>query len=152
VPGATLHVGDSGALSFGVANLAAADGYSETLVATVASLSGGLFAGLSGGVGTTARLAPGASTAVGVSVNTAKAAVIKGVAAVTVASDGGVGVASLDGLSQTSLGTQNLGVTFTVDNFAHPDFQVESGTAATVTGTGLTETLNFGTIARGTGC
>lgn len=161
IPGATIHVGDSGNFSIGVRNIAGGPGglisaqaipafgnFTEALVATLTGTTGGLIA-----TPGTLRLAPNAAGAFVVTVNTTAASTTSGSALLTLASDGGTGAGSLDGLGLTSLGDRSIAVNITVDNYAHPDFQVTKGgpIAGAVSGNGTAETLDLGIIAHHSG-
>jgi hypothetical protein len=142
-----LHVGDSGRAPISVSNTDPADGFSETLVATMASTSGGVTEAPGD---PPAQVAPGAtdSSSLAVAFSTAQAAVISGIANISLTSDGGTGTNSLDGLGQTALGTRALPVSITVNNFA----QAAIGSDGNLTPNGTAAnnyTLNLGSAEQG---
>lgn len=139
-----LHVGDAGKVTLKVANTAVADGLSESLIAAVASTSGGLLASSSG---PTADIASGASdSTLAVAVNTSTAGTISGSATVSLTSDGGTGAGSIDGKGQTPLTPATVPLTATIDNYAVSSLtETVNGVAAKPVGA----TLNLGTFQQG---
>ncbi len=137
-----VHVGDPGTATLTVTNGTAADGYSENLVAALASVTGGLGIATSG---PTADIAPGRSEsqALGLTFSTAQAATISGGATLSLVSDG----SGIDGLGKTALAAATVPVSITVDNLALARFEAIGG--GTLTQTGNQATLALGSIAAG---
>ncbi len=147
-PASTIvHVGDPGILSLTVANTAPADGYSETLLASIASTTGGFFP-INGASG---PIAAGANTStLSVGFSTSTAGVLTGVAGLELTSDGGTGIGSIDGLGTIRLAPQSVPLSVTVNNFAVPELHETSG-GGTFTRLGNAYTLDLGTIGSGSG-
>ena len=139
----TVHVGDAGTAALSLSNTAPADGYSETLDATLTGTSGAITATTGA---TAAVLAGQTSNAFTVGFSTAQAGVDTGTATIGVGSDG----SSIDGLGQTAEAAVTAPVTVTVDNYAKAAFQNLSG-IGTLTVNGNNATINLGTLALGTG-
>ena len=142
----TVHVGDTVAPSLTISNTDPADGYSENLLATLTAVPAGVSIS---GSGATPDIAAGASdSSLGLSVSTAAAAIITGNATVALTSDGGTGASAIDGLGQLSLGTVQVPVSVTVDNYAVAATSVAvNGTATPLEG----GTLSLGTLQLGSG-
>ncbi len=141
-PGAFItHVGQTTGLTIGVANTAAADGYSEALLANAVSASTGLVA-----AGTTGEVLAGGSSDLTVGVATGTAGTVSGHVTPDLASDG----RGIDGLGTVDLGQQVVTVTGTVQNYATATLEQVSG-AGTLTGSGTTWTLNFDTLTQRAG-
>ena len=141
-----LHVGDPGVLSLVVANTDPADGFSENLRATLASVSGpfGAIAGQS-----TGAIAAGVtSTALAISVSTSTAAQLTGSATVALSSDGGAIGSGVDGLGMLSLPSQIAQLSVTVDNYAAASLKLLAGSGM-LTSSGSNYTLNLGTVSQG---
>ena len=119
-----LHVGDPGTIALDVTNTAAADGFSENLIASLAAVSGQF---TPDATGPTREIAAGGTddTSLSIDVSTATAGMVSGTATIDLVSDGGTGAEGLDGLGQTVL-TPEV-VPFTVD--------VESNAPPVITGT-----------------
>ncbi len=143
------HVGDPGVETLNVANVAAADGFSENLIATLIGTTGSLTAT---GSGPTGDIAAGASDAASLqlSFSTASAGVISGSALVALTSDGGTGAGSIDGLGTIALPSQAVPITINVNNFATAAVVAPSN-FGTLTTIGNSETLDLGTVAENTG-
>ena len=141
-----VHVGDGGGSyneALTVANADPADGYSEGLRAAALGVASGP---LSTATGNTGDLTAGSSdsNSLTVTVSTAAAANISGTVAVAETSDG-IGV---DTLGLTSLGTVDVPVNVTIDNYATAAFE-QTGGAGTLTQSGTIYTLDLGTIVAG---
>src|SRR5262249_41940710 len=120
------------------ANIAATDGYSENLIASVAGITGGVTA-----AGSTGDIAPGAtSSAITLGFSTATAGVVGGVT-LAYQSDG----TGIDGLGQIGDGQQTVSVT--VNNYAAPVIEKVSG-AGTFSGNPTSGyTLDLGPVLQG---
>ena len=142
-----VHVGDPGTVALSVGNTAAADGFSENLLGTLASVTGGL--GIAA-AGPTGEIAAGTSDAASLRLDfaTTQAGTVSGTATVDLTSDGGTGAGSIDGLGTTALTPQTVPVAITVDNYANPVFEDVSNPGA-ITGSGTAYTLNLGTVTQG---
>jgi hypothetical protein len=143
-----VHVGDPGTVALTVGNTAAADGFSENLLASLASVTGGISIAAAGPTG---EIAAGSSdtTSLRLGFSTASAGTIAGTATVDLTADGGIGGGG-DGLGTTALAPQTVAATVTVDNFSNPVFEDVSGAGTFIPGT-TAYTLNLGTITQGTG-
>ncbi len=107
---ANHHVGDVVLQTVTLANAAAADGYSENLDASVASVTGGL-----SGQGSVSGLAAGASsTAITLALGTATAGAFSGTATLNLLSDG----TGIDNLGTTVLTAQTIAATGTLYGYA----------------------------------
>ena len=117
-----LHAFGSATVSIAAANGAPADGYSETLVASL-------------GNGPSVRLAAGqsSSTALGVSIVAGAVGVYTAEVPIVLSSDG----TGIDGLGVAALGTQDVAVTYDVDNYATAEL-AQTGGAGTLKPTGVT--------------
>jgi hypothetical protein len=101
-----IRQGGTEALSIGVANTAAADGYSEQLLANVLGSSGPIVVAPS----STGDINAGGATTLGVSVNAGTVGAISGGVTLGLLSDG----TNVDGLGTIGIGTQTIAVTGTV--------------------------------------
>jgi hypothetical protein len=137
-----VHVGDDVQRAVSVSNVAANDGFSESLDASI----GGATAGVTTNSGSLGQLAAGGtnSTALAVGINTLVAGSISGTATVSLKSDG----TGTSGLGTTLLAAQTVTVTGQVNNFASPIYLFISG-LATLSGSGNDYTLNFGSYLLG---
>ncbi len=146
-----LHVGDGGGTAtamLSVANTDPADGYSENLIATATgAIAGDLLSasGSSGDVAPASQQDAGLGGGIEVGVSTATAGTVSGTATVALDSDG----TGIDGLGVTALGTTEVPVNITVDNYATAAIQQTSGTGSTLTQAGSLFTLDFGTVRSG---
>ena len=131
----TVHVGDTAQLTVTVNNSAANDGFSESLNGSFSANTGHL----TGSGGFTA-LAPGASSgSPKVTLNTTTAGTKSGTSTLGLVSNG----TGSSGLTNTTLSSQVISATGTVNNYAVPVFAKDSG-AATFSGSGTAYTVNFG--------
>ncbi len=149
VPAETIvHRGDTGLLSIQTTNAAAADGYSEALIAAIAGASGGFS---TGAAGPTADIAPGATdSALNVGFSTANAGTITGAITLDLTSDGGTGAGAIDGLGTLALAPQTITASVAVYNYATAALGDLSPSVATLSGSGDALLLNFGTVLAGT--
>ena len=134
-----VHVGDTiSPVGVAIKNNASADGFSERLDASFTGSSAGLLTS-----GSVNNLAAGSSnSAMTLSLNTTTAGVRDGQATVAFVSDG----SGVNTLGQTPLGTTDVQVTATVNNFANPALSQVSGDGSLVS-TGINEfTLDFGVL------
>ena len=138
-----VHVGDPGTAKVTVSNTAAADGYSESLIALLASETAGL-SSLS--MAPTGDITAGASTALGLSFSTATAGTITGTATVALTSDGG----AIDGLGTTALPDVTVPVTVNVANYAQAGIATQGGTLLAGPTDG-SYVLDLGTTTEGAG-
>lgn len=141
-----VYVGDPGTIAITVANTDPADGYSESLIASLMGSSAGIGVGLGGPVAAIA--ASGSTSALSVTVSTQQAATIAGTVTLALTTDGGTGAGSIDGLGQLALAPVNDAVTITVDNYAKAAISQVSG-GGTFAGGGSAYTLDFGTVQQG---
>ena len=134
-----VHVGDTiSPVGVAIKNNASADGFSERLDASFTGSSAGLLT--SGSVNNLA--AASSNSAMTLSLDTTTAGVLDGQATVAFVSDG----SGVNTLGQTSLGTTDVQVTATVNNFANPALSQVSGDGSLVS-TGINEfTLDFGVL------
>ena len=137
-----VHKGDAVAAKAITVKNAATGALSDTLLGTIATVPTG-FSG-NGTLGANG-LAAGATDIANLNIglNTAAAGIFNGNAALAFASHD-------PDLSDLSLLGQNVALTAQVNNFAKGKFELAGG-AGGLTGSGLTFTLNFGTLVRGTG-
>ena len=144
-----LHVGDTGTVTLAVANSAAADGFSENLIATLGALPAGFTAT---GSGTTGDIVAGGtnSTALGLRFSAATPGVVSGTATVDLVSDGGTGAGAIDGLGQTTLSAAAVPLSVAVDNYATAAFEQVAG-PGTLAGSAGAPTLDLGAIQVGSG-
>jgi von Willebrand factor type D domain len=138
-----VHVGDSGTVILDIANTATADGFSESLIASLGSVTGG-FTGLA--TGPTGDIVAGGSntSAIRLGFDTSQAGTISGTATLALLSDGGIGTNSIDGLGTIALDPLMAPINVIVDNYATA--AVSSAGNLTQTGTN-TFLLNLGTAA-----
>jgi hypothetical protein len=141
-----VHVGDgggSGTSALVAVNTDPADGFSEALDASIVKVVSG---GLTGASGSTGEIAAGATNASALSLrfSTATATTINATVAVKETSDG----TGIDTLGLTQLGTVDVPVTVTVDNFATAAIAQQGG-SGTLVQTGSVYTLNLGTFSAG---
>jgi hypothetical protein len=142
LPAIVAHVGDTVVQSVLVMNTAAADGYSENLIASVTGTTGGISA-----QGATGDIAPGASGAgVTFGISTATAGAVSGGVTLALTSDG----SGIDGLGTTALASQTVTVNATIENYAVAALQQIAGGGAW-SQNGNSYALNMGTFARGGG-
>jgi hypothetical protein len=143
------HVGDPGLEMLDVANVAAADGFSESLIASLTGANGG-FAVANGGP--TGDIAAGASNAVTLRLSyaTAETGTVSGDALVSLTSDGGTGAGSIDGLGTVALAAEAVPISVTIDNYATAAIQGPAN-FGTLTQAGNAATLDLGTIAENSG-
>ncbi len=134
-----FHVGDSGAVPITVTNTAANDGFSENLIASVATASGVSASGTTGDV-----VAQGASSAITATVSTASAGTVSGSVTLNLQSDG----TGIDGLGAIADGTATVAINATVDHYAAAAFEQTSG-IGTLSQSGTSYTLSLGSIALG---
>jgi hypothetical protein len=138
----TVRVGETVApKSLSVTNAATAAGLNDVLVGTFSGGSGPLSA--SGNLGT--GLAPGANSgsSLQAQLSTATAGAFTGTATVNLAS-------SNPDMADLPLGSTNIALTGTVNNYANPAFNL-SGSTGTLSGGGNAYTLNLGTVTQGAG-
>ena len=142
-----VHVGDPGTAAISVTNNDPADGYSESLIASLAAASGGF--GIAGG-GPTGDIAAGQTndTALAISFSTALAGRISGTGTIGLVSDGGTGEASIDGLGTTVLSDATVPISITVDNYATAELTSSSNLTSNSTGSHA-YTLNLGSTTEG---
>jgi hypothetical protein len=147
-----VHVGDPGTVAVGITNTATADGFSENLLGTLASVTQGVGTIGIAAAGPTGEIAAGSSdtSSLLLDFSTAQVGTIAGTVTVDLTSDGGTGTGSIDGLGTTTLAPQMAPVTITVENFANPVFENVSG-IGTFAQNGTAYSLNLGTIAQGSG-
>jgi hypothetical protein len=138
----TVHVDDPGTATLDVANIAAADGYSEDLTASVSGTTGDV-----GAEGASGEIAPAADsgTELQATFSTAQAGVIAGTVALSLASDGGTGAGAVDGLGETALAPQAVAVNVTVDNYAKAALVSHAGDL-TAGATANSFVLDLGTV------
>ena len=142
-----LHVGDPGTDALVVSNTDPADGYSESLIATLAGASGSFATATTGPTG---DIGAGSSdaTSLTISLPTAQAGTISGSVALALTSDGGTGSGSIDGLGQVALARETIALSATIDNYATAQIVQLSG-APGLTSAGDAFRLDFGTVGRG---
>ena len=133
------HVGDPTTKTLPITNTAAADGYSENIVASVIGTAGGVT-----GSGTTGQVVPQlTNSGIVLGYSTAAAGVVGGIT-IDIQSDG----TNVDGLAPLDLGQQTLPVT--INNYAQAAFE-ESFGGGTLTHSGNAYTLDLGTLVKGSG-
>ena len=135
-----VHVGSTGQFALTLTNPDPSDGFSENLLASVLGVSGSLTGG-SGSV----DLAAGASdnSSLVATVSTQSAGFVAGVVDVSLTSDG----AGIDTLGATSLGTAEVAVNATVNNYAQASLLDANG-VGTLSYDAATDsyTLDLGTV------
>ena len=121
-----LHVGDPGTITLKVENTAAKDGFSENLIAFLASGGGAVTIT---GNGSTGQIVPGGTDTktLAVAVSTLSAGIMTGTATVNLTSDGGAGVVSIDGLGQMALTPLTVPITVQVNAFAQAGLSSAAG-------------------------
>ncbi|HEY1935546.1 MAG TPA: VWD domain-containing protein [Acetobacteraceae bacterium] len=141
-----LHVGDGGgseAAALVITNNAATDGFSENLDATAVGVAGGSLTGVSGSaLGVTAGATN--TSALTFSFSTAHAGNVSGSVAVAEVSDG----SGVDTLGTTALGTVDVSVSVTVNNYATAAVEQANNVGA-LTLAGSVYALDLGTFAAG---
>jgi MYXO-CTERM domain-containing protein len=140
-----VHVGDTVEQAVSISNSAVADSYSESLNASVGTKTGDAT-----GSGSFNLLAAGAteSTNIKVGVDTTSAGSKSGNVSVGFVSDGD----GTSGLGQTALASQQIQVQAVVNEYANPLFRKLSGDGTLTAGSSSDfYTLNFGSVARGSG-
>ena len=143
------HVGDPGVENLNVANIAPADGFSESLIASLTGVTGGFALA---GAGPTGDIAAGASDAATLRLNfsTAQSGTVSGTAQIALTSDGGTGGGSIDGLGTIALPAQAVPISISIDNFATATIAAPPNYGV-LTQVGNAATLDLGTIAENTG-
>jgi hypothetical protein len=136
-----VHVGDTGVLDAVISNTATADGFSESLIASLGSVTGDF---IKLGTGSTGDIVAGGSnaTAIAFGFDATQAGTIGGTATIDLVSDGGAGANSIDGLGTMALDSLTAPISVIVDNYATA--AVSSAGDLTQTGTN-TFLLNLGT-------
>jgi hypothetical protein len=136
-----VHVGQSLSKAISVTNKAAAGKYSENLDASFSGTSANFT-----GSGSISELLAGKAnaSALAVTISAATAGTISGAATLGLISDG----KNIDALGTTALTGETIGLTGTVNNYATATVETISG-GASLTGTGNTITLNFGSLTKG---
>jgi RHS repeat-associated protein len=146
VPTTIIHVGDAGVVPLDVKNRAAADGYSEALVASIGATSGDVTVSTDG---PTSDIAAGsADSNLNVLVPTTEAGVQSGAASVALASDGGTGDGSIDSLGQVDLAPVTVPISVQVDNYASAQLTSSAGALAPGSQPN-TYTLDLGAVVQG---
>jgi hypothetical protein len=145
-----VHVGAAGTVAVDITNTATADGYSENLLASLASVTQGVGTIGIASAGPTGEIAAGSSdsSSLLLDFSTAQVGTISGTVTVDLTSDGGTGTGSIDGLGTTALPSQIAPVTIMVDNYANPVFENVSD-IGTFAQNGTAYSLNLGTIDQG---
>ena len=135
-----VHAATAASAAITLTNSAAAGGFSEALDAGFGASASVLSPG-----GTITGLAAGATdgSTLSITLDDAASGAFSGAVQLLFTSDG----AGIDGLGTTSLGSQAVTVSATVDNYALAAFEDPSGPA--LTGTSTSETLNLGSIVQG---
>ncbi len=137
-----VHAGGSGSFDLAAENIATPAGFAEGLRASVVGASGSI-----GASGTTGLVAAGSTDTSSLSLVLPTAAgIVSGTVTVDVQSDG----AGTSGLGLTDLGDQAFPITVTVDNLAVATIE-RTGGASNLVASGNTVTLDFGTLAVGSG-
>ncbi|MEM7146989.1 MAG: choice-of-anchor D domain-containing protein [Verrucomicrobiota bacterium] len=139
-----IHVGDTPSQAISFTNTAANDGFSEGLNASIGSLTGDASA-----AGSFNLLAAGDTdnTSITVGIDTSTAGVKAGTAEIVLASDG----TGTSGFGVIALAPQTVNVQATVNNFADPEFNQTGGDGTLIMDSAFVFTLDFGTVAQGTG-
>jgi hypothetical protein len=140
LPDAIVHVGDVLAETLAITNTAAADSYSENLIATVAGTTGGIAA-----QGTTGDIAAQGAGSITIGISTASAGTIAGSVTLGLQSDG----MGIDGFAPTDIGTQIVAVNATVNNHAMAALEEVSGGGTWLKKSDTSYTLSLGTFALG---
>jgi hypothetical protein len=136
-----IHVGQSLAKDLSLTNKAAAGKYSENLDASFSGTTADFT-----GSGSVSELVAGKanSTALAVTISSASAGTISGAATLGLVSDG----KNIDTLGTTALAGETIALTGTVNNYATATVEAISGSGS-LSGTGNTLTLNFGSLTKG---
>jgi hypothetical protein len=140
-----VHPGDPGSTALTLTNQVPADGYSEGLDAAIVGPATGGLTGASGATGDIAAGGTDASSLV-VDFSTGTVGVTTGTVPVALTSDG----TDVDSLGLTSLGTVDVPVTVSVDNYATASIRQYAGNGA-LTQNGSVYALNLGTFGLGGG-
>jgi hypothetical protein len=135
-----IHAGSSVSAALGLSNAALANGYAEALDAGLSGgsagvLTSGSVTGLAAGVSSNALL---------LGVDTTTTGSFSGTAALGLVSDG----TGIDGLGTTTLASQTVTITATVDNYAVASIE-DLSAGNTLTGTSTNETINLGSVLQG---
>jgi Carbohydrate binding domain len=146
--GVVLHVGDPGILDLLVQNTAPADGYSESLDASVVGV--GSPSGVIAANGTLTGLAAASSDDISLTatVTTGMAGTLAGDVLIATTSDGG----GIDGLGTTGLGEYDVPLSYQVNNYATAAIQQSSvgqASGGVLSEIGNVFTLDLGMIAAG---
>ena len=135
-----VHVGQTATHTVTLSNNAAPGVYSENLDGSFSGTSTGFTAS-----GSVSELAAGsASSALAVQLSTAKAGTFSGTSTLGLVSDG----SGIDTLGTTTLGSELVSLTGTVNNFATLGVSLISGPGK-LSESGTTLTLNLGSVAKG---
>ncbi len=135
-----VHVGQTATHTVTLSNNAAPGVYSENLDGSFSGTSTGFTAS-----GSVSELAAGsASSALAVQLSTAKAGTFSGTSTLGLVSDG----SGIDSLGTTTLGSELVSLTGTVNNFATLGVSLISGPGK-LSESGTTLTLNLGSVAKG---
>ncbi|MEP6810122.1 MAG: choice-of-anchor D domain-containing protein, partial [Chthoniobacterales bacterium] len=140
-----VHIGDAvSTVGVSLTNNVPADGFSESLNATIGGGTNGVTAS-----GSFTHLAPGATnnSSLQVGINTATAGSRNGTATIGLISDG----ASSSGLGLTTLPSQTVNVTGQVNFYADPVIIFRSGSASLIMNSATNYTLDFGQLAQNSG-
>ncbi|MEM8953221.1 MAG: choice-of-anchor D domain-containing protein [Verrucomicrobiota bacterium] len=139
-----IHVGDTPSQAISFTNTATNDGFSEGLNASIGSLTGDASA-----AGSFNLLAAGStdSSSITVGIDTSTAGVKSGSAEIVLASDG----TGTSGFGTIALSPQTVNVQATVNNFADPEFSQTGGDGTLSMDSAFVFTLDFGTVAQGSG-
>ena len=142
VPQPIRHVGGSGTVPVIVTNIAAADGYSEDLIASLTNASGAVTLD---GTQATGDIVPGGtdSTSLTLILPTATAGIVSGTVKLNLLSDG----TGIDGLGTIALPPQTIAVTETIDNYATAALVDLSATGPALVQRGDAYSLDFGVVA-----
>ncbi len=138
-----VHVGDIAGDPLLISNTAAADGFSESLIASVIGASGAITAGAAGPTGDI--VAGGSDSSLGVTLDTAQAGIITGQVTLAVTSDG----TGIDNLGSISEGDQTLTISGTVQNYATASTVDLTSGGPAVTQNGTNFAINLGQVATG---
>ena len=134
-----LHTGQTANVSIAVSNTAAADGYSENLIANTTSVTSGIVSVIGG----TGDIGAAASGTLQASVSAAASGLLSGAITLDVVSDG----TGIDGLGTVDLGPRTVAVTGTIYNYATAGLSVVN--TGTLTGSGTSYALHLGTLVQG---
>ncbi len=135
-----IHAGSSVSAALALSNAALANGYAEALDAGLSGASAGVLTS-----GSVMSLAAGASSnALLLGVDTTNTGGFSGTALLGLISDG----TTIDGLGTTTLASQTVTITATVDNYAVAAIE-DLSSGNTLTGTSTNETINLGSALQG---